>query len=56
MVQLSLRQRLRLGLTVLAALLAVVSIASVVSLNRLGKGLDDFLKSLGAKSLVHESR
>jgi PAS domain S-box-containing protein len=44
MVQLSLRQRLRLGLAILAALLALVSIASVVSLNRLGSAVATILR------------
>jgi PAS domain S-box-containing protein len=44
MIQLSLRQRLRLGLMILAALLALVSIAAVASLNRLGSAVATLLR------------
>jgi PAS domain S-box-containing protein len=44
MMQLSLRQRLRLGLMILAALLALVSIAAVASLNRLGSAVATLLR------------
>lgn len=44
MIQLSLRQRLRLGLTILATLLALISIAAVASLNRLGSAVATLLR------------
>ncbi len=44
MVRLSLRRRLRLGLAILAALLALVSVAAVVSLNRLGSAVATLLR------------